>query len=154
MLAFARFLGTGAQNIPAGNPINSTSGDVILGTTAANTNAVQIVNAAGSAAITLQPGLYYLEGEVGASQASAAYIFYSFWDATNGVYLGQVGGHASGTASFGYDNPSGPATAVVQITVPTSVTLRVTASNASQTINQQPDGLQGGQSWVTVMQLG
>jgi hypothetical protein len=152
--AFARFHSSAEQALLAVNPQNTP---VILGTQVANTNPSVISNAAGSATITLAAGgIYYLEGNAGASAgAGQGFHTYAFYNQTTSTFIGSMGSHAAGTSTFGNSNPVGPATAVVNTTGgAVTVTLSITAVQTNSSINQLPDGAQGGQSWVTVMQVG
>ncbi|GAA4157892.1 hypothetical protein GCM10022286_09990 [Gryllotalpicola daejeonensis] len=150
MPPFARFESSTTQNISAGQ-------DVTLGTAVFDTNA-NVSNA--GAQITLQPGVYYLEGAAGASQTTTGVLTptgirmnYAFYNVTAGTYFGAAGGHSGNNNGSSYANPAGPATAVIVVTTPTVVTLRMASMDNAGTINQPADAGTGGQSWVNVTQL-
>jgi hypothetical protein len=153
MTPFARFESSTTQaNV-------QTNTDIVLGTSVYDTNA-DVTNAAGSAQIVLQPGTYYLEGGAGGTTTNTggltpagARLNYVFYNQTTGTFFGAAGGHTAPSNAASFSSPQGPATAVITVTTPTTVTLRMSGTDQTVTLNQQADGGQGGQSWVNVWQL-
>ncbi|GAA4179188.1 hypothetical protein GCM10022287_31100 [Gryllotalpicola koreensis] len=155
LLAFANFISSTTQTVNTGD-------NVTLGTVQAQVGLTGNITNSG-AIITLQPGTYWLEGGVGATQTTSLLgtgtgMGYTFYNITAGAYIGQMGGHAAGNVSYSYSDPQGAAVVGITVTAPTQIALRISNLSQTSTINQQGDGqppvYPASMSWVTVMQVG
>ena len=150
--AVARFY----NNAQQGTPLAAAT-TVVLNSTDLNqvTGSISMTNSV----ITLQPGTYLLTGSIGAATGtSGGRTSYGFYDVTNSAWLDQ-GGQAFATGSTGTNVGAGnQANALVVITAPTDVALRIAAvAGTVSTISAQgafPAAAPNlGRAWVTIIKF-
>lgn len=149
MTRVARFEASTAQTI-------STNTNITFNTSVVNTTTGATVS---GATITLAPGTYSLEGQVGAIDGNAiggnVRVYSGFFNVTSSQWIGTGGQTASGNAANNNAQAYTPATAVLTVTATTTVNLRVnSASTANLSANFQGDfGTASlGRSWIIITQ--